>query len=518
MQDHFDEGSFDPIGWSEIKNARPSTLCNADSANASLVFQGEVVYRSATTIDLNVEYGAKVEFRLRYGNDKGCVDCCQDLYSPGVVTLSLSNNGGPFEPFNSYGIHDYKKDTFTLVNEIIPSEYLSKNTKFKWHQDRFAGYRDTWALDNVTILAQSLPNGWKDSDKWIDQKNTIQTKIEKYACCYGSDLCNHNTAKAMYKVDENNILHCIQNIDDFPSTVKTSKTTLILSGNETSGITTSKKISYHNNSATIIVSNPTSWLKNDGSYNRRNERADDATYAITGCMILYFIRCIYLNAQKKCPFCNLCKRWCCENKRKTFKTSKEKLHQEKRKDNQKMGQNFSSSSSSNEGIELTEVIVKGNKVNNKINNKANNKVNNQRNNQRNNNNNNGRVGSAVVVQSDNTTTTNSDDDSDDDDVANTLSKDDNAIIETSIVEFPVTISRKWLCFFLTVTWIPVLCCITYVGLFIAPAMTNEIRILTVPTSFAWKTNTIDSIIDYRNIHKGNRYKIYLKYYYYYYYF
>ena len=129
-QDHFDEGDWDPLIWSQIKNGRPSTLCSADSANASLIFQGEVVYRSATTIDLNVPYGAKVEFRLRYGNEKGCTECCQDLYSPGtcvggggisfwwicvfgrvnfshffffpgVVTLSLSNNDGPFEPFNS---------------------------------------------------------------------------------------------------------------------------------------------------------------------------------------------------------------------------------------------------------------------------------------------------------------------------------------------------------------------------------------------------------------------------------
>ena len=99
MQDHFDDGVWNPKGWSEIKNGQPSTLCSSDSANASLLFQGEVVYRSATTVGLDVSYGAKVEFRLRYGNEKGCVDCCQDLYSPGTVTLSLSNNDKPFEPY-----------------------------------------------------------------------------------------------------------------------------------------------------------------------------------------------------------------------------------------------------------------------------------------------------------------------------------------------------------------------------------------------------------------------------------
>jgi hypothetical protein len=77
LQDHFDEGVWDPSQWSEVKNGAVSEICGGDSANASLVFQGEVVYRSATTIDLDVGYGATVEFRLRYGNEKGCVDCCQ---------------------------------------------------------------------------------------------------------------------------------------------------------------------------------------------------------------------------------------------------------------------------------------------------------------------------------------------------------------------------------------------------------------------------------------------------------
>ena len=63
LQDHFDEGKWDPSQWSEVKNGQPSETCGGDSANASLVFQGEVVYRSATTIDLDVGYGATVEFR-----------------------------------------------------------------------------------------------------------------------------------------------------------------------------------------------------------------------------------------------------------------------------------------------------------------------------------------------------------------------------------------------------------------------------------------------------------------------
>ena len=479
MQDHFDDGDWDPTEWTEIKNGVPSTLCNADSANSSLIFQGEVVYRSATSKELNVAYGANVEFRLRYGNEKGCVDCCQDLYSPGVVTLSLSNNDGPFEPFNSYGIHDYKKDGFTLISELIPAEYLSENTKFKWHQDRFAGYRDTWALDNVTVLAQSLPDGWKTTDKWIDQKKEVLAKTEQFACCFGSDLCNANTAIAKYRVNGETIDECVRRIDNYPTIVTNSETTVVLSGNESTGITTSKIVTYYNTSALIVVDNPSFWLKTKGSVDVRHERADDATYALVGCMVLYLIRCLYLNGQRKCPMCNVCKRCCCEDP--LVKRQRDRLRREKQMlemDETNSNSNKSQSRKSKE-IELTEIVVKDKKTSNNQKKGATPTTKKK-----------GGVGSAVVVKAE--------------DAVDTTQNNNEEIIETSIVEFPVITSKRWLCCFLTVTWVPMLLCVVYVGLFLVPVMIDEVRLLVIPTSFVWDITAVDAMIDYRNIHKGNR--------------
>ena len=499
MQDHFDDGEWNPKGWSDVKNGEPSTLCNADSANASLVFQGEVVYRSATTVGLDVAYGAKVEFKLRYGNDKGCVDCCQDLFSPGTVTLSLSNNNGPFEPFMTYGIHDYKKNHFTLVSEIIPPERLSQNTKFKWHQDRFARYRDAWALDNVTILAQALPNGWKSTEAWSVQKKKIRSETEKYACCFGSDLCHVNTATTGYHANDQLINDCIRNIEDYPTTVTTKKIEIITVGNETTGVTTTEKISYHNHTSTIIVQEPAEWLKNTeyngGQPTIRYERGDDATYALLGCLLIYLIRCLYLNGQRRCPCCNPCKRQCCPDK-SVLKARREKereLRRAKQKDNNEMekgkgmgsGSELDTSTSNHfmnkQNQDETSVIIKREKKISTI----------------------IPTSSLVAKKKENNTNTNtntnadSDDEDDDDDIM----LDDQDSITKEIIEFPSVISKKWLCLFLVMTWLPMLGGVIYVGMFIVPNVVTEIRMITIPTSFEWKTTNIDEIMDYRNIHK-----------------
>lgn len=102
----------------------------------------------------------------------------------------------------------------------------------------------------------------------------------------------------------------------------------------------------------------------------------------------------------------------------------------------------------------------------------------------------GGVGSAVVVKTE--------------DAVDTTQNNNEEIIETSIVEFPVITSKRWLCCFLTVTWVPMLLCVVYVGLFLVPVMIDEVRLLVIPTSFVWDITAVDAMIDYRNIHKGNR--------------
>ena len=305
MQDHFDQATWDPTGWSDIKNAKPLTYCRSSSGNASLVFRGEVVYRRATTVELDVRNGARVEFRMIYGSDKGCVDCCQDLYSPGTVTLSISNHGGAFEPYQTYGIHDYKKDEWQKVSEEIPAARLSNATRFRWHQDRFARYRDTWALDNVTILAQALPEGWESTSQWLSQRKRVRSKIANASCCFDSDLCSENRAEPGYSVPDETLEACRQDFSqeqslNFSANILDSRgVTRYIDGVVTSWSTTDR----------IRSRDRSEYLDTE-----RYVRADDGTYALFAAIVLWIVRWVFLQGQRRCPVCGPCKEMCCPDK------------------------------------------------------------------------------------------------------------------------------------------------------------------------------------------------------------
>ncbi len=76
------------------------------------------------------------------------------------------------------------------------------------------------------------------------------------------------------------------------------------------------------------------------------------------------------------------------------------------------------------------------------------------------------------------------------------------VVTKSVIDFPTTIDKCWLAFFLVVSWVPALACAGYVCVFMMPEIATEMRSLTIPTHFVWSVSTEDSILDYRNIHKG----------------
>ena len=418
------------------------------------------------------------------------------------MTLSLSNENGLFEPYQTYGIHDYKTNGYTLVSEIIPSDRLSRNTKFKWHQDRFARYRDTWSIDNVTVLAQALPDQWRESKDWLRQQSMIRQNIEKYACCFGSDLCEKNTAAIGYKIKKETVQECIARMENFPREVTTKKVRVITIGNESTGVTTTEKVTYQNHSATVIIEHPSKWLTsekyNGGAPQVRYERADDATYALVGCVLLYLIRCLYLNAQRRCPFCHSCQQRCCPDK-SVVKARKEKKRERKRKKHadaleaaeEKMtGKSKKSEKKKSEKKKSqkkksdvgTAVVPSSLSSSSSSSSSASGT---------------GGVGSAIVVR----TNPQGEEDDDDDEDHIVLETEEEEVI-MSIVEFPTVISKSWLCLFLTLTWLPMLGVVSYVGVFIVPNVISEMRMVTIPTSFEWKTTNPDDIMHYRGIHKN----------------
>ncbi len=305
MQDHFDQPAWGVTGWSDIKNAEPSTYCRSSSGNASLVFRGEVVYRRATTVELDVRNGARVEFRMIYGSDKACVECCQDLFSPGTVTLSISNQGGEFEPYQTYGIYDFKREDWQAVIEEIPAARVSNATRFRWHQDRFARYRDTWALDNVTILAQALPVGWENTEDWLNQKNRVRGKIINASCCFDSDLCPENRAAPQYAVSDAQKAVCAR---DFSPDRSLNFSTNTLNSRGVTRYIDGVDISWSDASATRSHDH-SGYLETE-----RYVRADDGTYALFAAIVLCVVRWMFLQGQQRCPVCAPCKRMCCPDK------------------------------------------------------------------------------------------------------------------------------------------------------------------------------------------------------------
>ena len=176
--------------WELIDNGVDMTFCNSWSGNASLVFGGEVVNRKVITAPCDLRYGARVDYRLRYGDDEACLECCRALYSPGTVSMFFSNHYGPWQAIKTYGIHSYKFGKFEFVRETLPAARLSSSVRFMWIQSRFTMHRDWWALDNVTIEAQGLPAGWQQMKSWEKTVAQAQTELMHAQCCFESDLCN----------------------------------------------------------------------------------------------------------------------------------------------------------------------------------------------------------------------------------------------------------------------------------------------------------------------------------------
>ena len=205
MQDHFDKPLFTgkvldsgrreqmpttAERWELIDNGVDETFCKAWSGNGSLVFGGEVVHRKIITAPMDLRYGVRVEYRLKYGSDETCLKCCRALFSPGTVSLFFSNNNGPWQAIRTYGIHSYKFGKFEFVREMLPAARLSSHVRFMWIQARFTMHRDWWALDNVTIEGNALPGNWESMESWLTTKAQAQKEMMFAQCCFGTDYCN----------------------------------------------------------------------------------------------------------------------------------------------------------------------------------------------------------------------------------------------------------------------------------------------------------------------------------------
>ena len=71
----------------------------------------------------------------------------------------------------------------------------------------FFMHRDWWALDNVTVLADALPQGWQALPQWQLTKEAAQKEIKDAQCCFGTDLCEHRRNFVRYDQERCNMTY-----------------------------------------------------------------------------------------------------------------------------------------------------------------------------------------------------------------------------------------------------------------------------------------------------------------------
>ena len=145
--DDFDP-DIDNSQWASIQGAIASTNCGAVSGNA-LYFRNSP--RLADTVDLDVTNGGLIRFYLKISqeNNPNCerADFGEDVH------LQYSTDGGiNWHTINIYAYNAYPE--FALVEEIVPEEAHSAQTRFRWRQFSFSGANfDHWAIDDLSIYA-----------------------------------------------------------------------------------------------------------------------------------------------------------------------------------------------------------------------------------------------------------------------------------------------------------------------------------------------------------------------------
>ena len=152
--------------------------------------------------------------------------------------------------------HRPKRIIPSVVREQLEPSRLSSHTRFMWIQPRFSMHRDWWALDNVTVLADALPQGWQALPQWQLTVEAAQMEIKDAQCCFGTDLCEHRRGFVRYDQER-----CNMTYPEYELAVPT--------------------------------------------------RFDDGAYAVFGCVLVWLCRIVWIVSQRQCRYCVACYRGCC---------------------------------------------------------------------------------------------------------------------------------------------------------------------------------------------------------------
>ena len=193
-------------------HARVSDVCGASNASRPYAFadddQGSpsappralsftgLHHRSASTADLSLPLGGYVEFSLIMGplryDESIPESSCKPAYDADLI-LDFSINGGQtWGTIGAYTPYNYRgpANDYTFVRQEIPSNAWANATRFRWSQPKFDPLGEYAAIDDVRIVANSLPEGWMESEEYLQAKNIRDKSIRAQQCCLDTEQCN----------------------------------------------------------------------------------------------------------------------------------------------------------------------------------------------------------------------------------------------------------------------------------------------------------------------------------------
>ena len=192
--------------WKNILNGNPDRICGSVHGVNALVFTGQL-NRHAETVDFNIEYGANITFGFKFGGyvniqqEPTHPECREALRTP--VYVRWSDNEGLTWNNLDFQTVTGGNDRLTSFDETYVTEYMNNvtieidenhkastsSTRFRWEQMEFLPSRDFWAIDNVTIIAHTLPRMWDDSKEWQIALQQTNQEVRSAQCCFGTSQC-----------------------------------------------------------------------------------------------------------------------------------------------------------------------------------------------------------------------------------------------------------------------------------------------------------------------------------------
>jgi len=190
-------------------HAQVSDVCGASNASRPYAFADDdgspsappralsftgIHHRSASTADLSLPNGGHVEFSIIMGplryNQNIPESSCKPSYDANLV-LDFSINGGQtWDTIGTFTPYNYRGYDYTFVRREIPPNAWTNATRFRWSQPVFDPLGEFAAIDDVRIVANSLPEVWERSEVYLQAKNIRDDSIQAQQCCLDTEQCN----------------------------------------------------------------------------------------------------------------------------------------------------------------------------------------------------------------------------------------------------------------------------------------------------------------------------------------